>query len=820
MYTAIDVVARAEDAAEERVFLDRKRYEKFMAAAEHFAAEHGLIVGGETATRLLIGDASGPAPVRLDSFHLEFYSQRAVPHARALGDALYAVDPDGLGHYTSVQTKVADYLMAVQVDGRELATVTNLPRHRGVSTAAVVIPTPRPSQFARDAAKKPLTLKCMGPEIQLIEVYAKLCDPALAADWGKNAAAEASLRGIFCSEVAKKIEGVTTGGDAPKSMPQLRRRLLEDFCRGLGRVLVGAEALALTAGGPPGRLQVVSAEPLEREAAAAAAIAARLGYETAWRIDDPQLPTEPRLRRMTLHVVLDRNRREAVLDVYNAAAFELIPYRMVNGLRVGTVFVLMRFRLIDMWTLLLLIQMRAIDLGFGKQLLRGHLDGYRRLVKDYEATLRLEASEAVAQLMPAAAYSGRFEDPEIAIKRAASSGTRYYPYYPAAKTARKDAAASEEALAANDKVLAANDKAPAANDKVLAAPEPRDKALVEDTREDARNTREDTHNGALNARNVREDARNVREDARNVREDARTSRESINIMDDIVVGSAPQYSSARGGEKKAAKKWAVVDGICPAPNSKEVEEIANHVYGVLTKGRRPMAKGTTPHAVVTIGAPGVGKSTVARHFVELTSEYAFETYVEVDFDKTLDYLRVGEVIRDLPAADGSPTGVGDAYGWTKCIDQYWEVPVRVLHRLLEDNFNIILQSHMMMWIVDFQTVGYHCSLLYVVASPATAKRRAAARALAEGRFLIPATEQNSWGWAGFVDRSIANYRKSAPWYALWASNFYIIVNEADRAKFSAADFVRVDLQKAAPLRAAQEAVARAHFEAENAASRK
>jgi hypothetical protein len=53
--------------------------------------------------------------------------------------------------------------------------------------------------------------------------------------------------------------------DRENEDPGSRRRLLEDFCKGLGRVLVGAEALALTAGGPPGRLQVVSAEPLERE---------------------------------------------------------------------------------------------------------------------------------------------------------------------------------------------------------------------------------------------------------------------------------------------------------------------------------------------------------------------------------------------------------------------------------------------------------------------------------------------------------------------------------------------------------------------------
>ena len=164
MYEGFDVIAAAEEEARATALKDRLRYRKFVEAAERFAAANDLIVSGGSATRLLLADGgpgSGrprPPEVGLDSFQYEFSSGQAVSGARALGDALYAVDPQGLGHYVQVLTKIAGTVFTIEVDGRLMFTVTALPVYRGVKTADVVIPSTRPAQFAEG-----VKLACMGP---------------------------------------------------------------------------------------------------------------------------------------------------------------------------------------------------------------------------------------------------------------------------------------------------------------------------------------------------------------------------------------------------------------------------------------------------------------------------------------------------------------------------------------------------------------------------------------------------------------------------------------------------------------------------------
>jgi len=509
MYTRLDAVGCAEDLAEAAAFADRMVYRPFVEAAERYASERGLIVGGAGATRLLIGapDGEGPSPVGLDSFQYDFYAGEA---ARALGDgladALYAVAPEGLGHYVTIRPGPR---RVVAVDGRDLFTVTALPAHRGVRTADVVIPSERPAQFALGSGGGPLPLQCMGPEIQLMGVYATLCNPGKAGEWGDLLAAEASLRAVFGREIQPKLAEAVKRAEGGRSSVKgsLLRALRDKYGGGPGRVLVGSAAAALLAGRevPEGsRLQFVAAGPLEDEAQEIAAIAKKAGTVVQWSVNDPKIPTDSRLRRLTVYLVEGRDRREPLLDVYNAAAHELVPYVALGArapfpaetspsgdlgpeqsapgpdavggrrrrappgraerrgrarnsrerhqgppdfdgadrapaatLKVGTPFVLMRFRLADLWTMQVLMRLGAVNAGYAKGVMLGHLREYYEVAAFYEGILAQAAADpegAAALLIPAAAYVGRLEDPGLALKREAftsRAGQRYYPYMPA-----------------------------------------------------------------------------------------------------------------------------------------------------------------------------------------------------------------------------------------------------------------------------------------------------------------------------------------------------------------------------------------------------
>ena len=457
MYLRLAVVEDAEMRAELKAFDDRMRYKKFIEAGEQFAAKHGLIVCGDAATRLLLGgglgDVESPPELGLDSFQYNLFSDHAVAHARALGDAMYQLDPQGLGHYTTVLTKVTDYLLTVSVDSRDLFMVTALLTHRGIRTADVVIPSKCLAQFAKDKDGAPLRLLCAGPEIQLIGIYSALCNPAKVSSWEGLLVTEASLRKLFGQVIRAKIAtAVVRMGGANPAATRLYNILRDKYVVGPGRVLIGPAAIALLTGKSGGRIQVITAGQLESDAQEITALAKAAGFKVSWKVDDPKLPTEPRLRRMAVHVIVGR-RREPLLDVYNSAAFDLVPYvtlaatskKPAEGrgppvtLKIGTPFVLMRYWLIDMWLIQVLMRMNAISAEYANTVLHDMLAGYDTTADYYETVLAGAAQDpeaAAHQLIPLTAYIGQLEEPELALKRAVQGkGANFFhpPYLPAAR---------------------------------------------------------------------------------------------------------------------------------------------------------------------------------------------------------------------------------------------------------------------------------------------------------------------------------------------------------------------------------------------------
>ena len=447
MYTRLDVVKEAERLAREAALGDRMVFRKFIEAAEAYASAQGLVAGGAAATRLLLG-----SPVGLDSFQYEFFSERPGPDARGLADAMYAADPQGRGRHTKVLTRIQKQRLQVFVDERLLLTVVGLPVHRGVRVAEVLTFSRRPALFA------PVQLACMGAEMQLIEVYRVLCSPAEAPQWPEALEAEERLRELFEREVGAKLaKSLATGlakslapglaperalalgarwaRGAPERAPSARarvvRRLDEAFASGGGRVLVGGGALALMRGAPPDgeRLQIVSAGDLEEEAREAARVA---GAELQWTTNALLVPGDARLQRLTLHLVRD-GRREPVMDIFSAAQYSLVPYvsAPASRLKIGTLFALMRFRLIDLWTMQLLVRMGAASKDYVKEVLSDILSDYR------EAAALFRSRPPPARLLPET-YVGRLEDPTAAARREALRRAAPYepPYLPAARAAR------------------------------------------------------------------------------------------------------------------------------------------------------------------------------------------------------------------------------------------------------------------------------------------------------------------------------------------------------------------------------------------------
>ncbi|QED21612.1 K421R [African swine fever virus] len=86
------------------------------------------------------------------------------------------------------------------------------------------------------------------------------------------------------------------------------------------------------------------------------------GLKIKIRINNPLLPTNPELRRLTIYFNHnnDDDQSYLIVDMYNTGSYELVPTNQINTLDgsflIGTPFVQARFLLVEIWVLMLIAQ--------------------------------------------------------------------------------------------------------------------------------------------------------------------------------------------------------------------------------------------------------------------------------------------------------------------------------------------------------------------------------------------------------------------------------------------------------------------------------
>ena len=317
----------------------------------------------------------------------------------------------------------------------------------------------------------------MGPGVQLVAVYAGLTDPSRADEWPALLLAEAALRAQYvrAEEAAEggsdgDGDGVVGGADELPVLA-LAEALAEEYVPLGGHVAVGGYAARAfdPASGGCARLQVVSSSTFAEEEEAVRRIATRMGYRVQTTTDDPKVPTDRRLRRMAVHVVRPGGGREVVLYVYNSAGYELIPFAAAKtggrrgrggrpprhhkkkgkdgdggrrdkprgdrarrdkprgdtgawsgpigppppGAPIGSFFAVMRFSLVEAWTMRLLRAMGKLTSQAAGRALANLLGDYRRTAAAYVAA---RDRGDFAAVFPSE-FVGCFVDPVLCDKR-------------------------------------------------------------------------------------------------------------------------------------------------------------------------------------------------------------------------------------------------------------------------------------------------------------------------------------------------------------------------------------------------------------------
>jgi predicted ABC-type ATPase len=233
--------------------------------------------------------------------------------------------------------------------------------------------------------------------------------------------------------------------------------------------------------------------------------------------------------------------------------------------------------------------------------------------------------------------------------------------------------------------------------------------------------------------------------------------------------------SAAEAIRKHPRQWVDPDSVyseCEVSPAEYDAALAAARKDLLGK-KKPVPAGTAPHLLITIGAPGAGKSTVSE---AVAAERGSGDYVTIDMDVAVKYHpRYRDIWAAPNAVTGRATEVGFTLSYLECNSLLEDILIRIYDDVVFGEgarYNVILQSHAHINIILAKLAGYRVTLLFVGVPLEIAKARSRTRAVETGKFLAA----NLAIQDQVVESMWVDYRKTAAWYGLWADEFLVADN--------------------------------------------
>jgi hypothetical protein len=365
--------------AREITDVERMQYEAVYDVIEKYIRDNNLVVN-----RDLHRD-------RVYTIYTPYSVRSAIGLANAIADVC---------KYTRMMTSIPHREFIISVDGRYMVRMYTLENYKGVSLAKLIQPV-NVGGFRR-----------IPPEIELIDYYHTLYSPDKVDEW---------------EETKQLVEHITITSDRVKAggksgPPQYKDVLMQLFEMTTDCILVGEHAIEHPSSDgfsdSSAKIQCVSAD-IDKDKADYKQALDRQGAKLEFREQELKLPTDSRIRRVSGYARVFRNGRMAeypVIDLFNCAEYELVPYTIVDGRMIGHQYVLLRFIYIDAWILKIVSALKIINAETASRLTNHMLQ--------LADTLREEKDVPLP-----ATFIGTWWDPIIANKKIART-SGFYPYDP------------------------------------------------------------------------------------------------------------------------------------------------------------------------------------------------------------------------------------------------------------------------------------------------------------------------------------------------------------------------------------------------------
>lgn len=246
----------------------------------------------------------------------------------------------------------------------------------------------------------------------------------------------------------------------------------------------------------------------------------------------------------------------------------------------------------------------------------------------------------------------------------------------------------------------------------------------------------------------------------------------------MVESACPPAGASGGARRVPAIRWVPVEveKSCRLTEG-EAEAAGARARKALTAGHRTAAErgtGAPPRSVYTMGAPGSGKSSVSQLLIRAPPFSAGADFISIDLDEAIKYHPRYRGVYLLPDLDGQATAAGLASAYHVYNQQMEEVVFPIINELGGAGYDLLLNQVGARGLRDGKRHGHLTTLLFVGAPVAVAQARVRSRAVETGRFLERSLAAQA--------RRVADWWRGdlilAPWYALWADEFYVADNGA------------------------------------------
>ena len=306
---------------------DRDDYIKYLKIIERFLLPNNIIIGGKLAYKTLLKEN-----IDSNDYCYELYSKKAFYKTKRLTKKLFDKFNDKTIY---MAVSIDKYKYIIYVNFRPIAIFFELTEDINF--------IPYTSIF--DKCK----VLIISPELQLINIYYKLCNTIFFDEWGQLKNIEEKLR----TYITKKIEYIKI----PLHSKQNILNSIIEYSK--DNVLVGVNAILLymfnlsKINNFKHKIILITQNNLMDEIDKIKKVSVK--YDVAnfvFEVNSLKLPFDNRIKKVSVYYRFQTSTDsgiEHILDLYDTAQFELSPYNNINKMKIGSPPLILKFLLLDIW---------------------------------------------------------------------------------------------------------------------------------------------------------------------------------------------------------------------------------------------------------------------------------------------------------------------------------------------------------------------------------------------------------------------------------------------------------------------------------------